>query len=193
MAVLVEGISVIIRMDRLGVFGNWDAFKSIVPNNTLCADTELVRVGFMSPADVREFVDELRTHGLHFNEDGTAEDIAICDQQRGFTTVCKWAEFGSVHLDEDLDQPVAAARLVGSKINTTATPIGWSWENSLTRDFSFLATKQEPPSIRPIRIRGTSTGKAESGPHGWGVQVQGLETDSPKTPIRFWDRLWGRR
>ncbi len=49
MAVLVEGLSVIIRADCLQNFETWDAFKEIVPNETMCADGELVRVGFMSP------------------------------------------------------------------------------------------------------------------------------------------------
>ena len=49
MAVLVEGISAIVRADRLEGFETWEAFKEIVPNGTLCADGELVRVGFMSP------------------------------------------------------------------------------------------------------------------------------------------------
>ena len=54
MAVLIEAISVVVRADELlkKFPGGWDAFKSIVPNQTLCADNEIVRVGFMSPQDV---------------------------------------------------------------------------------------------------------------------------------------------
>ena len=40
MAVLVKGISVVIRADRLlqAFSGDWEAFKKIVPNETLCAE-----------------------------------------------------------------------------------------------------------------------------------------------------------
>ena len=49
MPVLTEGTSVVIRADRLieKFPGGWDEFKKGVPNKTLCADNELVRVGFM--------------------------------------------------------------------------------------------------------------------------------------------------
>lgn len=141
MAVLVEGISVLIRADRLDPFGTWEAFKAIVPNETLCADNELVRVGFMSPAEARCFVDVLRSHGLRFSETGPAEDIVICDQQRGFSTECNWAEIGSVDLGEDQSKPTACARLKGSTVTELVTPVGWTWENSLTREFLFVPSK----------------------------------------------------
>jgi hypothetical protein len=53
MAVLIEAISVVIRADTLlkKFPGGWGAFKLIVPNQTLCADNEIVRVGFMAPQD----------------------------------------------------------------------------------------------------------------------------------------------
>lgn len=137
MAVLIEAISVVIRMDRLTPFGSWEAFRNIVPNTTLCADTELVRVGFTSPAEVRKFVEVLESYGLKFSETGPAEDIVICDQQKGFTTHCAWAEFGFIDLDNDPKKRTAAARLSDSSVNTIATPIGWSWDQSLTRDFIF--------------------------------------------------------
>jgi hypothetical protein len=46
MSVLIEAISVVMRADELlkKFPGGWDAFKGIVPNQTLCADNEIVRV-----------------------------------------------------------------------------------------------------------------------------------------------------
>jgi hypothetical protein len=72
MAVLVEGISVIIRVDSLLRFfpGGWEAFKEIVPNQTLCADNEIVRVGFMIPQDVKSFIDKLEGMVLSFLRTG---------------------------------------------------------------------------------------------------------------------------
>ena len=57
MAVLVEGISVIVRRDAIEskYDGGWDTFVDNVPNATLCADDEIARVGFMGPADVEAF------------------------------------------------------------------------------------------------------------------------------------------
>src|SRR4051795_4165514 len=100
MAVLIKGISVVIRADRLlAAFGNdWEAFKAVVPNKTLCADSEIARVGFMAPADVKHFVDDLTDVGLTYIVDGTAQDLVVVDQQRGPLVQCAWIEFGYVSL-----------------------------------------------------------------------------------------------
>jgi hypothetical protein len=143
MAVLVEGISVIIRADRLEAVGGWDAFKALVPNETLCADGELVRVGFMAPSAVRNFIAELQNRGLDFSKAGPAADIVVADQQRGFTSACDWAEFGHIDWDRDPAKPVAAARLNGSRSNSLVTPDGWNYDQSLTNRFSFIATTSE--------------------------------------------------
>jgi len=51
MAVLIEGTSVVIRLEAIHrqFPGGWQAFKLAAPNKTLCADNELIRVGFMQP------------------------------------------------------------------------------------------------------------------------------------------------
>ena len=61
MAVLVEGISVLIRKDavRNKMIGGEDRLRLLIPNATYCDDGELARVGFMTPTDVRAFVEEL--------------------------------------------------------------------------------------------------------------------------------------
>lgn len=55
MAVLVEAISVIIRRNAIveRFVGGWDAFQQTIPNGTFCKDDDLVRVGFMTPNDIR--------------------------------------------------------------------------------------------------------------------------------------------
>lgn len=76
MSVLIEAISVIIRADRLleRFPDGWEAFKRFVPNQTLCADGDLVRVGFMSPPDVEEFILALERVGLVYQDaDGRPE------------------------------------------------------------------------------------------------------------------------
>jgi hypothetical protein len=57
MAVLIEAISVFVRVDaiRERYSGGWEAFREAVPNQTLCCDDELARIGFMNPADVERY------------------------------------------------------------------------------------------------------------------------------------------
>src|SRR5262245_36984742 len=113
MAVLVEGISVIVRRDSVEArySGGWDQFVADVPNRTFCADSEVARIGFMAPDDVAAFIDFLEKRGLVFLEDGEALDFCVCDQQSGPTCECPWVEFGQIEFD---NYRVAAARLAGS-------------------------------------------------------------------------------
>jgi len=152
MAVLIEAISVVIKADALlsAFSGDWEAFKRIVPNKTLCADNELVRVGFMTPDDVQAFIEKLETYGLCFRKDGKALDIAVVDQQRGLTTECSWAEFGHVNIGNG-KQRVAACRLIGSTLNQAATPPGWESENSLSAAFSFVPTEHADKVLKYLR------------------------------------------
>ena len=46
----------------------WIGFKDHVPNQTLCADNELARVGFMTPEDVKNFVGALECAGLVYRD-----------------------------------------------------------------------------------------------------------------------------
>ena len=48
--------------------GGWVKFQNDVPNSTMCTDGELVRVGFMSPTGVQEYVESLEIGGLQFQE-----------------------------------------------------------------------------------------------------------------------------
>jgi hypothetical protein len=139
MAVLVEAISVIARIDSIlkAVAGGWDGFKRIVPNSTLCADTEIARVGFMSPVDVESFINKLTGLGLEFLRDGTAVDIAVADQIHGLTSACAWLEFGRVPSGDKGDH-VAACRLLGSTIKKLITPLDWQFANSLSSTYAFV-------------------------------------------------------
>ena len=65
MAVLVEGISVIVRRTSIEthVAGGWKRFQALVPNATLCWDDDLARVGFLTPNEVGAFIDALEAIG----------------------------------------------------------------------------------------------------------------------------------
>ena len=76
MAVLIEAISVVIRAEVLHQRypGGWVAFAGAVPNQTLCADSELARIGFVVPSDVEAYVTSLREHDVIYQEKGKARD-----------------------------------------------------------------------------------------------------------------------
>ena len=140
MAVLVEGISVVTRaaVVQSKYPGGFDAFVSDCPNRTLCADGELVRVGFMAPDDMRDFVERMDSHGIKYAANGQAVDLVIVDQRQGMAVSCSWAEFGRVSMGEDQTKKVGACRAVDSDIDTLVTPEGWSYEDSLSAHHSFV-------------------------------------------------------
>ncbi len=152
MAVLIEAISVVIRADALlAKFpGGWDAFKAIIPNQTLCADNEIVRVGFMTPQDVEVFTDKLQKAGLVFLRAGNAIEVAVVDQMRGSTMQCSWLEFGHINMVAD-SQRVAACRLVGSQNMAIVTPPGWKFEGSLSSSFGFVPTEHAQKWLKYLR------------------------------------------
>ena len=152
MAVLIEGISVVIRADALlQTFpGGWDAFATIVPNQTLCSDDEVVRVGFMSPEDVESFVTKLQGAGLTFLRDGEAIDIAVADQMTGLSSKCKWLEFGQVDMSGH-GQRVAACRIVGSQLMQVFTPQGWKFDGSLSSTFGFVPNEHAGKGLKYLR------------------------------------------
>ena len=160
MAVLCEGISVIVRRDSIdkNFKGGWAGFLETVPNSTMCTDGELVRVGFLSPADVANYIHELEDLGLQFqpkkrpfdlfDEKRAIDDIAVVDQQRGLTQPCAWLESTRVAADDQdgkilicwlFDGPRIAhgMHLKGLSMNVHL-PDGWTFENSLSHRFKFI-------------------------------------------------------
>jgi len=102
MAVLVEGISVIARRDRLDeVFpGGSEQYINDCPNATACADAHFVRIGFMDPDAARAHIMRMESLALvHLDEQGAASDIAVVDQLHGPTSPCDWIEAGQVTID----------------------------------------------------------------------------------------------
>ena len=152
MAVLIEATSVVILADALlkRFPGGWEAFKRIVPNKTLCADNEIVRVGFMSPQDVESFVKKLQGAGLEFLRDDDAIDIAVADQMRGLTSKCTWLEFGQIDMSGE-GQRVAACWLVGRQLTQVVTPPGWKFEGSLSSTFGFVPSEHAAKGMRYLR------------------------------------------
>ena len=143
MAVLVEGISVVIKASAIASKypGGWEELKKNLPNQTLCADGELVRAGFMSPDDVKTFVESLEEHGLIYLHQGKAQDLVIIDQTRGLKTACDWIEFEIVDWEGDPQKKVSACHLADRKIDQILTPDGWNYDESLSKHFGFVPTE----------------------------------------------------
>lgn len=164
MAVLVEAISVIVRRDAIERYfnGGWDAFQDIVPNKTLCTDNELARVGFMMPSDVGEFVDMLVKEGLTFVADDKFVDVAVVDQQKGPTLPTKWLEFGRLPVGDEGNRVSACwlyegPRGLGDGVYfkkwefDLAVPPGWSYNNSLSSKFTFVANEDVESRMKFLR------------------------------------------
>ena len=153
MAVLIEGISVVLRVEtvRSRYPGGWERFRADCPNNTFCSDGKLIRVGFMTPGDTQQFVESLGRFGIEFLRNGRAVDIAVADQQRGFTAPCDWAEFGRLGLSAHGSKSVAACRAKGGTFGELSIPLGWEYASSLSADFNFVETGHESEFVDFLR------------------------------------------
>jgi len=153
MAVLCEALSVVVRRDSIAAYfrGGWERFLRDAPNATVCYDDELVRVGFLDPKLVGEYVELLESQGLMFHQPRpkiwdflgskrTHTDIVVVDQHRGPTTECSWVEFGSFTLGEgnhkvaacwlfESDRVAAGLHMKSSSLNLAA-PKNWTPEGS---------------------------------------------------------------
>src|SRR4051794_22231679 len=140
MAVLVEAVSVVVRLQSIieRFPGAWEGFKGGAPNATLCSDNELVRVGFMSPEDVGSFVKSLEVRGLVHLHGGEAVDVVVVDQLAGPTSRC-----GHVNLGGNPKKRVAACRLAGASAMQVFTPEGWAFEHSLSQTYGFVPSGSE--------------------------------------------------
>ena len=152
MAVLVEGISVIVRRDRVEqkFDAGWNGFLECIPNSTFCSDGQIGRVGFLDPDATEEFVSLLQKRGLTFLVNDECRDIAVVDQQRGSTMPCKWLEFARIPFGPN-DGKIAVCWLFegarfrvglhthGLKMDLHV-PTGWEYEGSLSDRFDFKQT-----------------------------------------------------
>ncbi|NCA18099.1 MAG: hypothetical protein EBS90_13845, partial [Betaproteobacteria bacterium] len=138
MAILVEAISVVARRDRLDELfpGGAAQYINDCPNTTACADSHLVRIGFMDTDAVRAHVRRMESLGfVHLDSEGKAQDLVVVDQLQGLVSKCEWLEYGHVTIQEDR---IAVARLVGDSTMTMFTPPGWTFEGSLTQKHRFV-------------------------------------------------------
>ena len=146
MAVLIEGISVVVRYDAIDrrFAGGRRQFLEAVPSQTFCADDDLARVGFMLPANADAFARMLEEGGLTSPRDGHAVDYAVVEQLRGATTPAEWLEYGRVPFDGSGSEVAVCWLCEGSSATAglqkpespmqIATPEGWTYEHSLSAE-----------------------------------------------------------
>lgn len=134
MPVLIEAISVVIRADRLeeALPGGFAELSATVPECTICSDGDLVRVCFLHSEDADTFIDWLGRYGLRHLVDNRAHDIVVIDQRYGPMGKCDWIECGEVSGGPSSPRRVRAARRAGSRSTTVVTPVGWTFERSLS-------------------------------------------------------------
>jgi hypothetical protein len=163
MAVLVEAISVVVRRDSIerSFNGGWTAFVSCVPNATLCTDSQLAGVGFMDPKAVGKFVGCLQAAGLVFLKAGKCVDITVVDQQRGPTMPCEWLEFARIPFGKSGEKVAACWLFEGPRLAAgvhfpgksidLATPNGWTFQGSISEQFSFVSNEDVGERLRHLR------------------------------------------
>lgn len=118
-------------------------------NDTLCADSDIARLGFMHPNDVGAFIRRLERHGFVFRDSaGAAVDVVVVDQREGPATPCSWIEFFRHEVPGGV---VSAARLAGSHEEGLFCPDGWEFENSLSHRFRFYPNAEKDENLEFVR------------------------------------------
>lgn len=145
MAVLVEGISVIVRRWDVNrrYPGGMRAYRTLCTNGTLCADDQLVRMGFFSADDAVGFVSSLQELGFVGVSDGMSIDSCLVDQRQGMVYRAAWLE---VFRFPYQGGSLTLAALQGDDSPRVALPRGWRFEGSLSARVS-----SKSPSAMPVR------------------------------------------
>lgn len=134
MGVLIEGISVVVRREAIErtLPGGFEQFQRLIPNATACSDAHLTRVGFMTPPDVKAFVDSLVARNLTFHNGQQFVDVAVVDQHHGPKAPTPWLTIIQV------PDGFTFAYLTGHGPGDLMTPARWSPETSLARTGTFV-------------------------------------------------------
>ncbi len=145
MPILIEAQSIVLSVNEIlsRYRGGWEGFRSEIPNDSLCCDHRLVRVGFMNPDDGADYLAHLLHRGLRRGVPGRASDFATIDQLTGPIVAVDWLEMSHVCIDEDPQKTVLACRMVGDTSRILAVPDGWEFEGSLSQRCLTFETGRE--------------------------------------------------
>jgi hypothetical protein len=128
------------------------------------AYSELIRVTFMHPQEVKAYIAKLEGNGLVFQKDGRAEDIVVVDQLRGPTVPADWLTQGS------LTTPSLSIKMCwfsAGKLSMEVTlPGSWKYEGSLSESANLVPIDAKGQPCQFVRHEehgdtylDTSTGK----------------------------------
>jgi hypothetical protein len=145
-AVLIEGISVVIRCKAImdSYIGGQPSFMNDLPNDTLCADGELAAVMFMTPADAKSYVEVLERRGLRYFDGAKAVDLVVVDQNTGSRAPCDWALFGHTNWNDQEGRQISVCQSIPTSVAKVVTPINWTYENSLTANGVYFWGYKKP-------------------------------------------------
>lgn len=152
MAVLVEGLSVVVRNEALDVKfqGGSHRFQDGLSNESICFDNELTCVHLHSPAEVEGFVGWCESMGLTFARNGQCMDIVVVDQRNGPTLKCDWIAHSVLEIDDGQSKCKARVCWISSQSPTSfgtmvpslqfdiAMPPGWRVTGSLSAKHVFV-------------------------------------------------------
>ena len=127
MPVLVEAINVIVRNETIEEKypGGMGSYWVDSPNESMCSDDYVTRVGFLELGTFREFTDRLMELGFRFVENDEMIDIAVFDQEEGMLRPCRWLHVG------DHPDGFQYATLRGDLGDVIEKPVGWRFEGSI--------------------------------------------------------------
>ena len=144
MAVLVEAISVVVRLETIAEKypGSVNQYIADCPNGTLCMDDDIVRVGFMYPDDAYAFIENLEHLGFRYIVDEQFDEIAMVDQIDGIVLPCDWLEYLKLVLFKG-DIRVRICKSKGKPPGDVVFPPGWNYETSLSKHTFTLDRESE--------------------------------------------------
>jgi len=97
MSVLIEGINVVIRRSAVEarVPDGVDGLAEAAAEAARCADTHLVRFGFLDGESADRFLEHLDQLGFRIDDGNQFLEAAVVDQVYGLPLPCDWLEFDS--------------------------------------------------------------------------------------------------
>jgi hypothetical protein len=131
MAVLVEGISVIVRRWDVNrrYPGGFRAYRAEWNHSSLCTDGRLVRAGFGTADEALAFVARLQSVGFVSVSEGRSIDSCLVDQRQGMVYRADWLDIFRFPYQTG---SLTLASLAGDDSARVAVPKGWRFEDSLS-------------------------------------------------------------
>jgi hypothetical protein len=152
MAVLIEGLSVVIRncaLDKKFPGGSL-RFQQGLRDDPICFDNDLTCMHLKSPEEVGGFIGWCESNGLIFLVNAMAVELVVVDQRTGPTTDCEWIQYSHVPFNDtpshgqiavcwlgDGRNQLGAQMAVTSLEFMVSMPMGWQFNGSLSERHHF--------------------------------------------------------